>query len=65
MVITVKNLIKVEKAERLMSGQPTLAHFFTQLTGNSWELKHKEERTKALREVARYFDQESIKYTVE
>ena len=65
MVITVKNLIKVEKAERLMSGQPTLAHFFAQLTGNSWELKHEEERAKALREVARYFDQEGIKYTIE
>ena len=65
MVITVKNLIKVEKAERLMSGQPTLAHFFTQLTGNSWELNRKDERTKALREVARYFDQEGIKYTIE
>ena len=65
MVITVKNLIKVEKAEWLMSGQPALTHFFTQLTGNSWELKHEEEKVKALCEVARYFDQEGIKYTVE
>lgn len=42
MIITVKNPFKVEKAERLMLEQATLAYFFTKLTDNSWELKREE-----------------------
>lgn len=63
MVITVKNPLKVAEAERLMAEQATLMHFFTQLTGNSWELKHEGDRAQALKEVERYFT--NINYTVE
>ena len=63
MIITVKNPLKVARAERLMAEQATLAHFFTQLTGNSWELKREEDRARALIEVVRYFI--DINYTVE
>lgn len=63
MIIIVKNPFKVEKAEWLMAEQATLAHFFTQLTGNSWELKREEDRARALIEVDRYFT--NINYTVE
>jgi hypothetical protein len=63
MIITVKNPFKVEKAERLMLEQATLAYFFTKLTDNSWELKREEECARALIEVTRYFT--NINYTVE
>ena len=46
-----------------MAEQATLAHFFTQLTGNSWELKREGDRARALAEVARYFT--NINYKVE
>ena len=63
MVITVSNPLKVARAERLMAEQATLAHFFTQLTSNSWELKREEDRARALIEVVRYFT--DINYKVE
>ena len=46
-----------------MAEQATLMHFFTQLTGNSWELKREEDRARALAEVERYFT--NINYKVE
>ena len=63
MVIKVSNPLKVARAERLMAEQATLVHFFNQLTGNSWELKHEGDRAQALKEVERYLT--NINYKVE
>lgn len=67
MIVIVKHPFKVPKAESLMEGQPSLKHYFTQLSGNSWELKkaYEGEKEKAYGEVCRYFNQTKIAFAVE